>query len=142
MSYEGVTSGAVIQYPYLWSREAARGETEGRKRRASAVAIRVARLGLPDLVILFPITTQQPQAGRLAAEVPAAEKKRAGLDSLIRQWLVLDECNEELIPGTHYLTPDPPIGRFSKGFFLPLMREFIKRCGSVKKIGRRDLTLR
>lgn len=138
MSYDAIVSGAVIAYPYLWSREAARGETEGRKRRPSVVAVRVARAGRPDLVILFPITTKAPETGRLAAEVPEPEKRRAGLDGHLRQWIVLDECNAEAIPGTHYLEPEPPLGRFSRRFFLPLVMEFIRRREGVRIVRRRD----
>ena len=138
MSYEAVTSGAVIYYPYLWSREAQRGETAGRKHRPSVAAVRVPRSGLTDLVILFPITTKEPEAGRFAAEIPQTEKRRAGLDTLLRQWIILDECNEESIPGSHYLEPDPPLGKFSKRFFLPLALAFIKRREQVKIIARRD----
>jgi hypothetical protein len=32
----------VIRYPYLWVREAARGETEGRKLRPVTVGVRIA----------------------------------------------------------------------------------------------------
>ncbi len=56
MSYDAIVSGAVIVYPYLWSRESARGETEGRKRRPTVVAVRVAHAGRPDLSVFFPVT--------------------------------------------------------------------------------------
>jgi hypothetical protein len=138
VSYEAVASGAVIVYPYLWSQEAARGETSGRKNRPCAVAVRVPRRGRPDLVILFPVTTKTPEAGRFAAEVPETEKRRAGLDTLQRQWIILDECNEETIPGSHCLEPEPPLGHFSKRFFLPLVLDFIKRRDKVRILSRRD----
>ena len=138
MSYADLKSGAVINYPCLWSREASRGETEGRKYRPSAVAVRVPRAGKSDLVILFPITTKEPEANRLASEIPETEKRRAGLDTILRQWIILDECNEETIPGSYYLEPETPLGHFSKKFFLPLIREFIMRRETVQIISRRD----
>ena len=41
MSYDELQSGVVLHYPYLWGREADRGETEGRKQRPT-VGRRVA----------------------------------------------------------------------------------------------------
>jgi hypothetical protein len=93
-------------------------------------------LGEPDLILLFPITTKPPVAGGFAAEIPEIEKRRAGLDSALRLWIVLDECNEETIPGSYYLEPDPPLGRFSKRFFLPLVLEFINRRERVRAVRR------
>jgi hypothetical protein len=138
VSYEAFTSGAVVFYPYLWSREAQRGETGGRKHRPTVVAVRVPRPDRPDLVILFPITTKLPEPGRFAAEVPEMEKRRAGLDPSLRQWIILDECNEESIPGSYYLEPEPALGKFSKRFFLPLVLDFIKRRERVRIVSRRD----
>ena len=136
MSYDALQSGVVINYPYLWSRESQRGETEGRKPRPSVVAIRAPREGKPDLVLLFPITSKEPVAGCLAAEIPEIEKRCAGLDNTLRLWIVIDECNEEHIPGSYYLAPVPPLGRFSKGFFLPLILDFIKHKQRVLAIRR------
>jgi hypothetical protein len=45
----------------------------------------------------------------------------------LRLWIVLDECNEEIIPGSYYLEPATPLGRLSKTFFLSLVLEFIRR---------------
>jgi hypothetical protein len=138
VSYDDIKSGVVILYPYLWSQEAKRGETEGRKHRPSVVAIRVARINRSDLLILFPITTKAPKTECFAVEIPELEKRRAGLDIILRQWLILDECNEETIPGSYYLEPDARIGAFSKPFLLPLIREFIARRESVKVTSRKD----
>ncbi len=135
MNFDSIRSGAVVVYPYLWNREAAKGETEGRKHRPSALAVRVARAGRADLVVLFPITTKAPDMGRWAVEVPETEKLRAGLDPMLRQWIVLDECNGDAIPGSFYLEPGPPLGHFSKRFFLPLVLEFVRRREPVTLVG-------
>lgn len=71
--YDEIQTAAVIRYPYLWSREAGKGETEGRKDRPVAVGVRIARAD-GDLVLFFPITTKQPERGRFAFEIPAIEK--------------------------------------------------------------------
>lgn len=126
MSYEDIQTACVVRYPYLWAREARRGETEGRKSRPVAVGVRLTRAD-GDLILFFPITTKEPGPERFAAKVPTIEKQRAGLDRDLRLWIILDEYNSDVVGRSFYLEPDPPIGRFSKAFFLPLMREFIAR---------------
>ena len=136
MSYELIQTACVIRYPYLWAREARRGETEGRKERPVAVGVRMPRPD-GDLALFFPITTQQPEASRFAVEIPAMEKRRAGLDTDLRLWIVFDEFNTDIIGRSFYLEPEPPIGRFSKAFFLPLLREFVARRKSLTEVSRR-----
>lgn len=75
--YEDIQTAAVIRYPFLWAREAGKGETEGRKDRPVAVGVRIPRLD-GDLVLFFPITTKQPEKARFAAEIPTIEKRRQG----------------------------------------------------------------
>ena len=133
--YEEIQTAAVIHYPYLWSREADKGETEGRKERPVAVGVRIAR-GDGDLVLFFPITTKQPGSGRFAVEIPTIEKRRAGLDVDLRLWIILDEFNSDVIGHSFYLVPEPPIGRFSKAFFLPILREFINRRRTLIEVSR------
>ena len=111
-------TAAVVRYPYLWSREGSKGETEGRKNRLVAVGVRIPRLD-GDLALFFPITTKQPEQARFAAKIPSIEKRRAGLVADLRLWIILDEFNSDVIGRSFYLEPEPPIGWFSKAFFLP-----------------------
>jgi hypothetical protein len=131
--YDDIQTAAVVRYPYLWSREAEKGETEGRKERPVTVGVRIARPD-GDLVLVFPITTKQPGAGRFAIEIPAIEKRRAGLDVDLRLWIILEEFNSDVIGRSFYLEPEPPIGRFSKAFFLPILREFIARRKTLTEV--------
>lgn len=124
MSYDGIQTACVIRYPYLWNREAQRSETEGRKGRPVAVGVRLPRPD-GDLVMFFPINSKQPEASRFAAEIPSIEKRRAGLDPDRRLWIIMDEFNSDVIGRSFYLELEPPIGHFSKAFFLPLLRSFI-----------------
>jgi len=133
--FDEIETAVVIRYPYLWSREASRGETEGRKGRPVVVGVRLARPN-GDLVLFFPITTKHPEANRFACEIPAIEKRRAGLDADIRLWIILDEYNSDVIGHSFYLEPDPPVGRFSKAFFLPILREFVARRRSSSEVHR------
>jgi len=135
VSFADIQTACVIRYPYLWVREAGQGETEGRKYRPVAVGVRLTRIE-GDMLLLFPITTKEPVSGRFSAEIPATEKRRAGLDVDMRLWIILDEYNADIVGQSFYLEPDPPIGRFSKAFFLPLMREFVARRRSLKGVDR------
>lgn len=99
------------------------------------VGVRTARAD-GDLVLFFPITTKQPERDRFAFEIPAIEKRRAGLDADRHLWIIMDEFNSDVIGHSFYLEPEPPIGRFSKAFFLPILREFIARRKSLSEVSR------
>ncbi len=137
MSFDDIGSGVVIRYPYLWSREAAAGETEGRKVRPVAVAVRIARPNGADMLILFAITSRKPAPTRLAIEIPEAERRRAGPDESARLWIVLDEYNQDIVGASFYLTAESPLGRFSKAFFLPVLKVFLDYRNTSKSINRR-----
>jgi hypothetical protein len=134
-SFGSIQTACVIRYPYLWAREAIRGETEGRKRRPVTVGVRLPRID-GDLLVLFPITSKEPDAGRFAVEIPETEKRRAGLQADLRLWIIFDEYNTDIVGESFYLEPEAPIGRFSKAFFLPLMRTFISRSKQASAINR------
>ena len=136
MSFARIRTACVVRFPYLWAREAERGETEGRKNRPVAVGVRISRPKGADVLILFPITSRPPSSDRFAVEIPEMEKRRGGLDATIRLWLILDEYNQDVVGQSFYLEPEPPLGRFSKAFFLPLMKEFIARRARARGVSR------
>lgn len=136
MSFEELQTGVVISYPFLWLREAEKGETEGRKPRPTAVALRLARAD-GDAVVLLAITTQPPTRGRAAVEVPDTEKQRAGLEITTRCWIILDEFNTDIIGRSFYLEPERPLGAFSRAFFQPVARAFIANIRKARKVPRR-----
>lgn len=136
MSFDALRTGVVIRYPYLWAREAGRGETEGRKSRPAAVGVRLARPNGEDILVLFPITSGAPGPDRFAGEIPETERRRAGLDRDRRLWIVLDEYNEDVVGRSFYLDPDAVLGRFSKAFFLPLMKAVIARRARTRGVSR------
>jgi hypothetical protein len=65
MAFENLVSGTVFIYPYLWVRQAAHGETEGRKDRPVVVGVRARMPDGIERLILFPITSRDP--GRIAS---------------------------------------------------------------------------
>jgi hypothetical protein len=63
-------------------------------------------------------------------------RSSAGLDVDLRLWIILEEFNSDVIGRSFYLEPEPPIGRFSKAFFLPILREFIARRKTLTEVNR------
>jgi hypothetical protein len=55
----------------------------------------------------------------------------------LRLWIILDEYNQDIVGQSFYLEPKPQLGRLSKAFFLPLMKEFIARRSSSRGVNRR-----
>ena len=137
-SFEHVQSGSVINYPYLWFREADRGETDGRKLRPSAVALRLKRDGGADLIVLLAITSKQPAPSQTAMEIPDSEKRRAGLEPDKRLWVVLDEYNTDTVGESFFLIPSASAGHFGKAFFLSLLRAFSKVRLQVRRVKRSE----
>ncbi|WP_026784727.1 hypothetical protein [Pleomorphomonas koreensis] len=135
MSFEQLQTGVVLRYANLWTRQTKAGETDGRKDRPVAVGVRIARKS-GDLILFFPVTSKEPEASRFAAEIPPIEKRRAGLDADIRLWLILDEYNTDIVGQSFYLEPAPPLGSFSKAFFLPLLRAFVARRKTTTEINK------
>ena len=93
MSFAAIQTDTIIDYPYLWARDFESGETEGRKRRPVAVAVRLPAKspGGNDKVLLFLITTKVPASGQLAIEIPDMEKRGGGLEADRQLWIILNE---------------------------------------------------
>ncbi len=128
--------GQVIDYPYLWAWQHEDGETEGRKTRPTCVvvAVRGATDGLTHLALLA-ITTQPPQADRIALEVSDIESRRAGLSDHKRCWIVVDEYNYDVAEKSWYMEPGgKALGRFSKAFMMRIAAAFGE---ASRKAGRR-----
>ena len=137
-SFDDVLTGSVINYPYLWFREAEGGETEGRKLRPSAVALRLKREGGADLIVLLAITSKHPMPSQAAVEIPENEKRRTGLDADKRLWVVLDEYNTDTVGESLYLVPGSLAGNFGKRFFLTLLRAFAKVRLNARRVDRSE----
>ena len=110
--------GDVAEFYYLWHREELAGEETGRKARPVCVVIRSP--GNPDVVFVFPFTSQPPLAGQLALEVPEIECRRVGLYSPC--WLVLDEYNRVEMDKDYDFASTEPIGSVSPAFLREIAR--------------------
>ena len=133
--------GQIMAYPYLWSWQSARGETEGRKTRPTCVviAVRSASDGLTHLALLA-LTTQPPATDRIAIEVPDIECRRAGLGAFKTCWVVVDEYNYDIAERSWYIEPEREVlGRFSKTFMMKIAEAFSKASrASAQRVSRLD----
>jgi hypothetical protein len=126
MPIDRAETGLVIRYHFLWSREYDRGEEHGRKARPVCVVVPLTRIG--DDVVLFPLTTREPGPDRLAVKVPETERRRLRLRGLSPSWLLLDEGNRDVLPGSFHVEPisygssDYFYGTFSQAFMRVVLR--------------------
>jgi hypothetical protein len=90
--------GLVIRYGYLWAEEHRRGQEEGVKDRPCAIVVITTRAQGGQSVTVLPVSHTPPTNREFAVEIPAATKRRLGLDDE-RSWVVLTEANRFLWPG-------------------------------------------
>lgn len=115
----------MISYAYLWRREQEAGRVEGVKNRPCAIVLVTEQAEAGKSVIVVPITHSPPADLDAAIEIPAATKKRMGLDSE-RSWVVISEVNRFRWPGPD-LAPVPGTSdRFDYGFLPPGLHQQIK----------------
>lgn len=126
----------MVTYPYLWAHQHDKGETAGRKDRPTAVGIRIPQKRGEDILVLFPITSKEPAPNHIAAEIPNKEKARAGLDTKLRPWIILDEYNTDIIGKSFYLKPGAMVGRISIAFLKPLLLAYLKNRPKLRHIPR------
>ena len=131
--------GDVWRYPFLWSREALQGETEGRKNRACAVALLIGNADGKAEVLLVPVTSQPSSDHPFSVEVPEMEKKRAGLDLHLRLWVICNEFNADLPADSYYFEPGGKIGSFSAPFTKTLQAVMINaiKTRTAQRVTRR-----
>jgi hypothetical protein len=117
------SAGDVFDYPYLWKREQLNHETEGRKPRPCAcVAAVIDQAGQVNMFILA-ITGSYGGNGK-AIEIPAVEKRRAGLDSFKQLWVVIDEYNHDILGKSFYFEPSQKRGALSPAFTKSIFNSF------------------
>jgi hypothetical protein len=107
--------GLVISYAYLWQAQQRAGGSEGRKDRPCAIVVAATDEDGDTLVFVAAIT-HTPPTGESGVEIPAAVKRRLGLDSA-RSWIVTDELNRFIWHGYDLrpIAQDQP-DRFHWGF--------------------------
>ena len=133
------TEGDVWRYPYLWARQNAAGETEGRKARPCVIAVALASQADATRIFLLAVTSQPPGANTAAIPVPDTEKRRAGLSVDIPLWVIIDECNVDVVERSFYLEPTAKTGAVSDRFLRQVKAALLDRLKSreVGVVGRR-----
>lgn len=122
--------GDLWRYPFLWSAEAARGETEGRKSRPVSLMFLSQRRDGEVEVFFLPVTTKNPGRHDYAVEVPEIEKRRAGLDLSTQLWVIANEVNSDVLSESFYFEPDGRLGSFSMAFVKRVQGVMIKALKS------------
>ena len=119
--------GLVIRYSYLWRAEHRRGQEEGVKTRPCAIILVTSNEAEEPMVTVLPISHSPPADPEFAVEIPAATKRRLGLDD-DRSWVVLTEANRFLWPGPD-LQPARPgdTGSIAHGMLPFALFETIRR---------------
>ena len=98
MPFPEPVPGLVIRYSYLWAEEYGSGREEGVKDRPCAIILVSTEDPGERMVTVLPVTHAPPSDPNLAVEIPAATKRRLGLDDA-RSWVVLSEANRFVWPG-------------------------------------------
>ncbi|MCG8613380.1 MAG: hypothetical protein MI864_22960 [Pseudomonadales bacterium] len=116
--------GHVIKYSYLWWNEHRKGKVEGLKERPCSVLLNRKDENGRTVLFVLPITHTPPEDPESGIEIPAATKKRLGLDE-DRSWVITTEFNKFSWPGYDIRKLDN--GLYSYGV-LPekLIKEIIK----------------
>jgi hypothetical protein len=118
-----ISAGDVYDYPYLWKRQQLNHETEGRKPRPCAFIAAIADpAGNMNLFILA-ITGSSGGNGK-AVEIPALEKRRAGLDGHKQLWIIIDEYNHDIEGKSFYFEASQKRGQFSAPFTKHVLEKF------------------
>lgn len=89
--------GMVINYGYLWARQAKQGMVDPQKYRPSLI-LAVKEQEEKKLVYVAPITHTPPFYPEESLLMPMATKERLGLDGQ-NSWLMLSEVNKFEWPG-------------------------------------------
>ena len=90
--------GLVIGYSYLWRDEARRDREEGAKDRPVVIVLSIMNQGGETIVTVAPVTHRAPAVEREGVEIPAATKRRLGLDDR-PSWIIASDLNQFVWPG-------------------------------------------
>jgi hypothetical protein len=134
--------GLVVGYAYLWRNEARRGQEEGRKDRPCVIVLSVQNRDGQTVVTVAPITHTPPASPDIAVEIPAATKKRLGLDSE-RSWIIAADLNRFIWPGVDLRPTARGKHAYAHGLLPPALYAQVRdRVLALARSGRAALTPR
>jgi len=120
--------GDIIEYSYLWAREAAKGEESGRKYRPTCMVFKTKED--PAKLFLFPITSQEPKDGRPYKVIPQLECKRAKLK--YPSYIILDEFNEDRSDMMFDVGDTKPRGSISPSYLAEVSQGIMDHAAKVR----------
>ncbi|PHZ86374.1 hypothetical protein [Paremcibacter congregatus] len=118
-----IEEGDIWDYPYLWRWQDGRGETEGRKTRPCALAVKVAVTPQQTRLYFLAITSKKPDSKTTALQIPDTERHRARLSTDLDLWVILEECNVDILEDSFYFEQSGKIGQFSSTFLKNIKSE-------------------
>lgn len=113
---EELQAGDMIIYPFLWAWEVAQGVTHAAKERPCIVALRRDRAQAAPILVILPITTRAQEARNGYIPLPQSELRRAGLNGLRPQGVMVRDCNLEDLSNPIGLRPLMHARRFSASY--------------------------
>ena len=116
--------GLVISYSFLWRAEEQEGRESGIKDRPCAIVVAARQEDGDTVVLVAPITHAPPRNADMGVALPAATRKRLGLDDE-PSWVIVSDLNRFIWPGPD-LRPIAP-GKFDYGFLPASLVEEIKQ---------------
>jgi len=133
-----IDEGDIWDYPYLWRWQDGRGETEGRKNRPCVLAVKVAVTPKLTRLYFLAITSKRPNEQTAALPIPDTERHRARLSTNMDLWVILEECNIDILEESFYFEASGKIGQFSPAFLKTIksgLRDIIqkKRFLTIKR---------
>ena len=134
MTNEFPQAGQVFDYYYLWEREAQTGQTEGRKKRPSCMAVVSVDAKGQHVLFIAPITSKSPVGDTVALKIPETEAFRAKLSTDIPLWVVVSELNADILETSYVLEDRSPRGQFGPSFTKAVARKIqeIRNSGKLK----------
>ncbi|MEP3033734.1 MAG: hypothetical protein ABJO67_05245 [Pseudoruegeria sp.] len=126
-------AGQVFEYHYLWNREAKKGQTEGRKKRPSCMAIVIENAKGQHVLFIAAITTKSPIGDTIAIEIPETEAHRAKLTTDVPLWVVVSELNSDILEQSYVLEDRTVRGQFGASFTKSVGRK-IQECREAGKL--------
>ena len=90
------------------------------------------------ILFIVPITSKSPKKGQIALEIPETEARRAGLDTVIPLWVMVDELNADVLEASYVLEDRTPRGQIGNMF----TDMIITRAREVRKAGKLSISSR
>ena len=126
--------GLVLSYGYLWKWQDERGDDAGEKNRPCVIVLSTENNDGDTVVLVVPVTSQQPRPDRRSVKIPAKVQAHLGLGGE-QCWVITDEVNKFTWPGPDLSQIPARPGEFHYGFIPPKLYVKIRDdCKDIAKV--------